>query len=327
MSLQTRIRYQRLLREAEGYLELGLPHLAIETLRRLGPPAAITASIHSAKVTLAMQTAAFLFTALFGAASHNWLGDPSTVMGCLALMTVWKEAGFFMIFYLAALQGINPSLREAAAIEGAGRWFYFRRVLWPLLMPTTLFIGVNAVINAFRMVDHVFVMTRGGPDNATALLLFHLYEVGFNHFWRGKSDGGWGDQIIHAGAGNDVLVYASQADYTGDTINDASGTADAIRFASTTAATFTLADSDLASLSTGEVQRFEVVANPGDRQLFIHGALVSALRRFEDRKAEQGQATFGNPVDPLTTVTEGPWYVDLEPRTRGRCLLAPRRPG
>jgi sn-glycerol 3-phosphate transport system permease protein len=119
---------------------------------------------------------------VFGLPSRNWLGDPSTALAAITMVAVWKEAGFFMIFYLAALQGINPSLREAAAIEGAGRWFFFRRVLWPLLMPTTLFVGVNAVINAFRMVDHVFVMTKGGPDNATALLLYHLYEVGFK-FW------------------------------------------------------------------------------------------------------------------------------------------------
>lgn len=119
---------------------------------------------------------------VFGLPSRNWLGDPSTALVAITMVAVWKEAGFFMIFYLAALQGINPSLREAAAIEGAGRWFFFRRVLWPLLMPTTLFVGVNAVINAFRMVDHVFVMTKGGPDNATALLLYHLYEVGFK-FW------------------------------------------------------------------------------------------------------------------------------------------------
>lgn len=118
----------------------------------------------------------------FGLPSRNWLGDPSTALAAITVVAVWKEAGFFMIFYLAALQGINPSLREASAIEGASRWFFFRRVLWPLLMPTTLFIGVNAVINAFRLVDHVFVMTRGGPDNATALLLYHLYEVGFK-FW------------------------------------------------------------------------------------------------------------------------------------------------
>ena len=118
----------------------------------------------------------------FGLPSRNWLGDPATALPAITLVAVWKEAGFFMIFYLAALQGVNPSLREAAAIEGAGRWFFFRRVLWPLLMPTTLFVGVNAVINAFRMVDHVFVMTKGGPDNATTLLLYHLYEVGFK-FW------------------------------------------------------------------------------------------------------------------------------------------------
>ena len=64
-----------------------------------------------------------------------------------------------------ALQTLNPSLREAAAIEGASRWVFFRRVQWPLLMPTTLFVLVNAVINAFRMVDHIFILTRGGPDN------------------------------------------------------------------------------------------------------------------------------------------------------------------
>ena len=121
-------------------------------------------------------------TALFGLPAHTWRGSPATALGAVTVVAVWKEAGFFMIFYLAALQGLNPSLREAAAIEGAGRWFFFRRVTWPLLMPTTIFVGVNATINAFRMVDHVFVMTRGGPDNATALLLFHLYEVGFK-FW------------------------------------------------------------------------------------------------------------------------------------------------
>ncbi len=79
-------------------------------------------------------------------------------------------------------QSIPPQLREAAAIEGAGRWTFFRRVTFPLLMPTTLFVSVNAVINSFRMVDHVFVMTEGGPDNASSLLLFYIYETAFK-FW------------------------------------------------------------------------------------------------------------------------------------------------
>ncbi len=121
-------------------------------------------------------------TGALGLPSHNWLGDPSTALACVTLVAVWKEAGFFMIFYLAALQTLNPSLREAAAIEGTSRATFFRRVQWPLLMPTTLFVLVNAVINAFRMVDHLFILTRGGPDNASTLLLYHLYEVGFK-FW------------------------------------------------------------------------------------------------------------------------------------------------
>jgi sn-glycerol 3-phosphate transport system permease protein len=121
-------------------------------------------------------------TGVFGLPSHNWLGSRDTALAAVTVVAIWKEAGFFMIFYLAALQTLNPSLREAAAIEGASRWTFFRRVQWPLLMPTTLFVLVNAFINAFRMVDHIFVLTKGGPDNASTLLLYHLWEVGFR-FW------------------------------------------------------------------------------------------------------------------------------------------------
>jgi sn-glycerol 3-phosphate transport system permease protein len=119
---------------------------------------------------------------LFGAPAHNWLGSQDSALWCLVVVTVWKEAGFFMIFYLAALQSLSPHLAEAAALEGAGRWYFFRRVTFPLLMPTTLFVLVNAVINSFRLVDHIVVMTKGGPDNASALLLYYIYEVGFR-FW------------------------------------------------------------------------------------------------------------------------------------------------
>jgi sn-glycerol 3-phosphate transport system permease protein len=119
---------------------------------------------------------------VFGGGRHNWLGDPHTALPAMVLVAVWKEAGFFMIFYLAALQTMPTDLREAAALEGSSRWNYFRRVTFPLLMPTTLFVLVNAVINAFRVIDHVVVMTRGGPDNATTLLLFYIYETGFR-FW------------------------------------------------------------------------------------------------------------------------------------------------
>ena len=120
--------------------------------------------------------------ALFGAPSHNWLGDPDTVLACTMVMVVWKEAGFFMIFYLAALQSLPPELQEAASIEGASRWYFFRRVTFPLLMPTTLFVLVNATINSFKLVDHLFILTKGGPDNASSLLLYYIYQVAFSFF-------------------------------------------------------------------------------------------------------------------------------------------------
>jgi sn-glycerol 3-phosphate transport system permease protein len=119
---------------------------------------------------------------LFGARAHNWLGSPETALACVIVVAIWKEAGFFMIFYLAALQQISPPRAEAAALEGASRFTFFRRVQFPLLMPTTLFVLVNAVINAFRTIDHIIVMTRGGPDNATTLLLYYIYEVGFKYW-------------------------------------------------------------------------------------------------------------------------------------------------
>jgi sn-glycerol 3-phosphate transport system permease protein len=119
---------------------------------------------------------------VFGGGRHNWLGQSSTALPAMMAVAVWKEAGFFMIFYLAALQSMPPDLAEVGRLEGSSRWNFFWRVTWPLLMPTTLFVMVNAVINAFRLIDHVVVMTRGGPNNATNLLLYHIYEAGFR-FW------------------------------------------------------------------------------------------------------------------------------------------------
>lgn len=118
----------------------------------------------------------------FGLPDTNFLGSRDTVLWSVMVVTIWKEAGFFMIFYLAALQAIAPVLEEAARLEGASHLVYLRRVALPLLMPTTLFVLVNALIGAFRVVDHVVAMTQGGPDNASALLLFYIYETAFR-FW------------------------------------------------------------------------------------------------------------------------------------------------
>lgn len=119
---------------------------------------------------------------LLGLPENNWLGDPATVLGCIMATTIWKEAGFFMIFYLAALQSQSPELKEAAILEGAGRWTFFYRVTFPLLMPTTLFVLINAVLNAFKLVDQLFILTKGGPNNASNLLLYYIYENAFSFF-------------------------------------------------------------------------------------------------------------------------------------------------
>jgi len=121
-------------------------------------------------------------THALGFGSVNWLGSGATALPALMAVTIWKEAGFFMVFFLAALQQVSPVLYEAARMENAGGWLMFRRITWPLVMPTTLFVAVNALINAFRVVDQVIAMTGGGPNNATTLLLFYIFQVAFS-FW------------------------------------------------------------------------------------------------------------------------------------------------
>ncbi len=118
----------------------------------------------------------------FGFNGINWLGNSHTVLASLMVMTIWKEAGFFMIFYLAALQSLPKELLEAAKIEGATKWQSFWKVTFPLITPTTFFIMINALLNAFKLVDHLFILTKGGPDNASNLLLYYIYEVAFSFF-------------------------------------------------------------------------------------------------------------------------------------------------
>ena len=115
----------------------------------------------------------------FGLPTINFLGSTETSLASMMVVAIWKEAGLFMIFYLAALQAVPDNLKDAARLEGAGPVRVFIDVVFPLLRPTTIFVAVNALINAFRLVDHIIVMTKGGPDNSSALLLYYNYEVTF----------------------------------------------------------------------------------------------------------------------------------------------------
>lgn len=124
---------------------------------------------------------------LFGFGDLNLLGDSSTVLIAIMVMVIWKEAGFFMIFYLAALQNIPKDILEASYIDGASKWYQFRKIVFPLLMPTTLFSLVIATTNAFKTVDQIVVMTAGGPNNASNLLLYYIYESTFQFMDYGKA--------------------------------------------------------------------------------------------------------------------------------------------
>jgi sn-glycerol 3-phosphate transport system permease protein len=117
----------------------------------------------------------------------NWLGSPHLALPAVMILTVWKNAGYYMLFYLAGLQTIPAELFEAGRIEGASWGQQFRAITWPLLGPTTLFVLVIASINAFQSVDQIWLMTGGGPDNRTNLLLFYVYLVAFQFFDLGKA--------------------------------------------------------------------------------------------------------------------------------------------
>ncbi|HEY3423573.1 MAG TPA: sugar ABC transporter permease [Negativicutes bacterium] len=119
---------------------------------------------------------------LLGLNNTNWLGDPSTVLPAVIAVLIWKESGYFMIFFLSGLQNISNEVYEAARIDGASNWQTFRKITWPLLMPTTLFVAIVALTNAFKTVDHLYIMTKGGPDNASTMILYYIYQVGFE-FW------------------------------------------------------------------------------------------------------------------------------------------------
>jgi sn-glycerol 3-phosphate transport system permease protein len=117
----------------------------------------------------------------------NWLGDPDIALIAIMVITVWKNAGYYMLFFLAGLQAVPEDAMEAAYLDGAGPWQRLRYIILPELRPTFLFVTVIAGLNAVTQVDQVFVMTQGGPSNSTSLVLFYIYEQAVEHYDVGKA--------------------------------------------------------------------------------------------------------------------------------------------
>jgi len=112
----------------------------------------------------------------------SWLSHPTLTLYAVMFVTLWKGLGWYMVIYLAGLQSIPTEYEEAAMIDGASRARVFWHITVPLLRPYVLLASLVSTMAAVKVFEEIYVMTRGGPDNVTSLLLFYIYEVGFK-FW------------------------------------------------------------------------------------------------------------------------------------------------
>jgi multiple sugar transport system permease protein len=113
---------------------------------------------------------------LLGGSGVDWLGNPSTALVALMVVSAWVQLGYQMIVYLAGLQGIPETLHEAARLDGASAWQRFIGVTWPLLRPVSLYLLVTGVIWSFQVFALVYVMTEGGPTRSTDVLVYQIYQ-------------------------------------------------------------------------------------------------------------------------------------------------------
>ncbi|MGO4546080.1 carbohydrate ABC transporter permease [Paenibacillus sp. 2TAB23] len=120
-----------------------------------------------------------------GSLKADWLGDPDFALIAIILSTVWKAAGYYMVIYLAGLQGIPQELHEAASIDGANRWQQFRSITFPLLAGAMTVCLMLSMIGSLKIFDQIAVMTDGGPGFATETLTYIIYKVGFGELRQG----------------------------------------------------------------------------------------------------------------------------------------------
>ncbi len=115
----------------------------------------------------------------------SWLGDPSLALFAVAFVLAWQSAGFQMLLFLAGLQNIDESLKEAATIDGATKFQVFRHITLPLLSPITFFVLVISLIASSQTFEVTYALTGGGPQRASTTLAFYIYQNAFVHFQMG----------------------------------------------------------------------------------------------------------------------------------------------
>jgi multiple sugar transport system permease protein len=113
---------------------------------------------------------------VFGLPAQPWLSSPTQALVVVVLVSAWKQVGYFMIIFLAAILAVPKDLQEAAALDGAGGVRRFRYITWPIIWPTTVFVVVMTTILALQDFDQIFVLTRGGPDHGTYVQVYYIYD-------------------------------------------------------------------------------------------------------------------------------------------------------
>ncbi|WP_373533090.1 carbohydrate ABC transporter permease [Vampirovibrio sp.] len=111
-----------------------------------------------------------------------WLYDPKTALWAVMILRVWKDIGYNIVIFLAGLQTVSPSLYEAANLDGATGWQTFWRVTLPMITPTLFFIGIMTLINGFQSFDSVYLLTQGGPQHSTELLVYWMFKNAFEFY-------------------------------------------------------------------------------------------------------------------------------------------------
>lgn len=117
----------------------------------------------------------------FGISGPAWLYDSRWAMLAVVMMSLWACFGTNMMIFLSGLKGVPISLYEAARVEGAGRWQIFTKITWPSISKTTFLVTTMLIISSFQVFDQAFILTRGGPGNATITLVYYIYNNGFNN--------------------------------------------------------------------------------------------------------------------------------------------------
>ena len=146
---------------------------------------AITSSVVTSVVFLWIYSKSGLLNyvlAGIGIEGPDWIGSPATALPSIMILNVWSTSGYFMIAFLAALQSVPPALYEAAKIDGAGPWARFWHVTVPSLRPTILFVMTLGLIGCFQVFDQIYVMSSGGPVNATTTVSYFIYNAAFKYF-------------------------------------------------------------------------------------------------------------------------------------------------